>query len=146
MYRMASYSLLLVVVLQSVCAGCASPRMTADGRQAKNVALRTMAHNTRTPTEGDVYIHKGGRTMLVIQSLEDGVLVHPVVGETEFEFRGMAAVDEKMTIYIETPRKYVDNEYLKAGLYEYVGSYVYTGVHDVRKTVRKFREVKEALE
>lgn len=105
-----------------------------------------MAHNTRSPEVGHVYVHKGGRTMKVIQALEGGVLVHPVVGTMEFEWRGLDAVNDKMTIYVETQRKYVDDEYLKKGLYEYVGNYTYTSVHNVRATVRRFREVKSATE
>ncbi len=82
--------------------------------------------------------------MRVVQSLENGVLVCPVVGVMELEWRGLAAVNEKMTIYIETSKDYVDGEFLKAGFYEYVGRYTYTAVHDVRTTVRRFREVNAA--
>ncbi len=105
-----------------------------------------MSHNTHSPEVGKIYVHKGGRTMNVIQTLEEGVLVHPVVGEMEFEWRGMATVNDKMTIYVETSQKYLDDEFLKVGLYEYVGRYTYTVIHDVRRTVRWFREVKSATE
>lgn len=84
--------------------------------------------------------------MKVVQSLEKGVLVRPVVGEMELEWRGVAAINDKMAIYVETPQKYVDDEFLKAGLYEYVGRYTYTAVHNVRATVRWFREVESATE
>lgn len=84
--------------------------------------------------------------MKVIQALEEGVLVRPVVGNMELEWRGLSAVNDKMTIYVETSQKYLDDEFLKAGLYEYVGRYTYTAIHDVRRTVRWFREVKSATE
>lgn len=84
--------------------------------------------------------------MKVIQALEGGVLAHPVVSEMELGWRGQDAVNDKMTIYVETSQKYLDDEFLKAGLYEYVGRYTYTSVHDVRRTVRWFREVKPATE
>ena len=135
-----------VVAVLMLGGGCASSRMTADGRRAENIPLRSMAHNTRSPELGHVYVHKGGRTMQVIQSLDGGVLVRPVVGTMELEWRGMDAVNDKMTIFIETPRTYVDDEYLKEGLYEYVGTYKYTSVHNARATVRRFREVKQATD
>ena len=72
--------------------------------------------------------------MKVIQALEGGVLAHPVVSEMELGWRGQDAVNDKMTIYVETSQKYLDDEFLKAGLY------------DVRRTVRWFREVKPATE
>ena len=84
--------------------------------------------------------------MKVIQSLEGGVLVHPAAGKMELEWRGVAAINDKMTIYVETAHEYVDDEFLKAGLYEYVGRYAYASVRDVRRTVRWFREVKSAAE
>lgn len=84
--------------------------------------------------------------MKVIQALEGGVLARPVVGKMELGWRGQDAVNDKMTIYVETSQKYLDDEFLKAGLYEYVGRYTYTAVHDVRRTVRWFREVESAKE
>ena len=84
--------------------------------------------------------------MKVIQALEGGVLARPVVGKMELGWRGQDAVNDKMTIYVETSQKYLDDEFLKAGLYEYVGRYTHTAVHDVRRTVRWFREVESAKE
>lgn len=84
--------------------------------------------------------------MKVIQALEGGVLARPVVSKMELGWRGQNAVNDKMTIYVETSQKYLDDEFLKAGLYEYVGRYTYTAVHDVRRTVRWFREVESAKE
>ncbi len=84
--------------------------------------------------------------MKVIQALEGGVLARPVVSKMELGWRGQDAVNDKMTIYVETSQKYLDDEFLKAGLYEYVGRYTYTAVHDVRRTVRWFREVESAKE
>lgn len=84
--------------------------------------------------------------MKVIQALEGGVLARPVVGKMELGWRGQDAVNDKMTIYVETSQKYLVDEFLKAGLYEYVGRYTYTAVHDVRRTVRWFREVESAKE
>jgi len=135
-----------VVAVLMLGGGCASSRMTADGRRAENIPLRSMAHNTHSPELGHVYVHKGGRTMQIVQALDGGVLVHPVVGTMELEWRGMAAVNDKMTIFIETPRNYVDDEYLQEGLYEYVGTYTYTSVRNARATVRRFREVKQATD
>lgn len=129
-----------------VCGGCASSRMTADGRRVERASLRSMSHNTRSPEHGKVYVHKGGRGMKVIQALEGGVLARPVVSKMELGWRGQDAVNDKMTIYVETSQKYLDDEFLKAGLYEYVGRYTYTAVHDVRRTVRWFREVESAKE
>ena len=53
----------------------------------------------------------------------------------------MRLYDEKMTIYVETSQDYIDNEYLRKGLYEYVGHYTYTAVSGAIATVRRFREV-----
>lgn len=133
--------LLTTIALVLAAAGCRSVPTAADGREAENIPLRAMAHNTRSPEMGKIYVHKGGRSLKVIQALKDGVLVHPMVGNTEFGFRGFAAFDEKMTIYVETSQDYIDNEYLRKGLYEYVGHYTYTAVSGAIATVRRFREV-----
>lgn len=121
--------------------GCRSTYVAADGRIAENIALRAMAHNTRSPETGKIYVHKGGGGLKVIQALKGGVLVRPMVGNPELYFRGLSSYHEKMTIYIETPNSYIDDEYLRKGLYEYVGHYTYTAVDGARTTVRKFREV-----
>lgn len=144
--RTLKLSAALVLAVLMTCGGCAASRVTADGRRVENASLRAMAHNTRSPEIGKVYVHKGGRSMKVIQVLEKGVLVRPVVGDSELEWRGMAAVHDKMTIYVETPQTYFDDEFLRAGLYEFVGRYTYTSVRDARRTVRRFREVKAAQE
>lgn len=143
MNNVITASLIFVVAL---LAGCASARFAADGRQAENVSLRAMAHNTRTPEVGKLYIHKGGRNMRVFQAADAGAIVEAVVGEMELELSGRAAIEEKLLIYVETSDKYVDGEFLREGLYEYVGPHKYTTVMDSTKTVRGFRKVPEKTE
>lgn len=90
----ANYLILIMVfVLTSI--GCRSIPIAADGRKAENIPLRAMAHNTRSPELGKIYVHNGGRSLKVIQVLKGGVLVHPMVGNIEFNFRGFVAFDEK---------------------------------------------------
>ena len=143
MNNVITASLIFVVAL---LAGCASARFAADGRQAENVSLRAMAHNTRTPEVGNIYIHKGGNSMKILQIIGAGVLVYPVVGDGELEWRGHHAIDEKMVIYVTTTDKYVDDEFLREGLYEYVGPFQYVKVNGATKTVRMFRKVPEKTE
>lgn len=133
--------ILTVIAVAVASAGCRSVRVAEDGRVAESMPLRAVAHNTRSPEMGKIYTHDGGRSMKVIQALKGGVLVRPVVGDFELEFRGRSAIDEKMTIYIETSCDYVDDEYLRRGLFEYNGRYTYTSVSGANVTVRSFREV-----
>lgn len=137
---------LMVILFALAMCGCATSRMSADGRRAESEALRSMAHCERSPQVGKIYAHNGGKGLRVLQAVNGGVLVRPYVGEWEFEFRGPDAIAGLLTIYVETPEIYVDGEYLREGLYEFVGRYEYSAVNDRRATVRKFREVKPASE
>lgn len=92
-----------------------------------------------------MYIHKGGRDIKVFQVVDGGVLAFPVVRGEEIYFRGGAAINERMLIYIETPDEYVDDEFLRKGLYEYVGTYKYVTTLNASKSVRYFRKVPEKV-
>lgn len=136
-----SIQVVVCLILANVFVGCHTILVAEDGRRVENISLRAMSHNTRSPEIGKTYIHRGGRSMKVIQVLNGGVLVQPVVGDMEFHFRCSVVFDEKMTIYIETRQMYADDEYLRKGLFEYVGHHTYVTVNDRVATVRKFREV-----
>ena len=66
----------------------------------------------------------------MFQSLDDGVMV-----KNEWDSR------TALVIIVETKMKYVDDELLASGSYEYVGPYTYETVNKETRTIRHFKQV-----
>ena len=92
--------------------------------------LYDCAHSTFRPIVGSVYKHDG-KELQVFQSLDDGVMV-----KNEWDSR------TALVIIVETKMKYVDDELLASGSYEYVGPYTYETVNKETRTIRHFKQVK----
>ena len=91
--------------------------------------LYDCAHSTFRPAIGSVYKHDG-KKLQVFQSLDDGVMV-----KDEWDSRTTLA------IIVETKMKYVDDELLASGTYEYVGPYTYETINKETRTIRHFKQV-----
>ena len=91
--------------------------------------LYDCAHSTYRPIVGSVYKHDG-KELQVFQSLDDGVMV-----KNEWYSR------TALVIIVETKMKYVDDELLASGSYEYVGPYTYETVNKETRTIRHFKQV-----
>ena len=96
------------------------------------------AHSTFRPVAGSVYRHDG-KGLQVFQSLDDGVMVTVKLDLDSARF--MEEAQTKLDIVVETTMKYVDNELLALGKYEYVGPYTYETVNKEERTIRHFKQV-----
>ena len=96
------------------------------------------AHSTFRPVVGSVYRHDG-KGLQVFQSLDDGVMVNVRLDLDSARF--IEEAQTKLDIVVETKMKYVDNELLASGKYEYVGPYTYETINKETRTIRHFKQV-----
>lgn len=113
--------------------GCASGRWTEDGREAENVALFAMSISKNAPTEGSVYIHRGGGCLKVLEIREGGVIAQSMIRRRW-----------QMEVFVETGDVYAEKEYLKPDLYEYIGVRDYVTQAGERHALRTFKKVPES--
>lgn len=100
--------------------------------------LYDCAHSTFRPIVGSVYKHDG-KGLQVFQSLDDSVMVTVKLDLDSARF--IKEAQTKLDIIVETKMKYVDDELLASGTYEYVGPYTYETVNKETRTIRHFKQV-----
>lgn len=137
--------LMIVPALVAMLTGCETTMKLPNGETAQPllVAMRKDCH----PNRGDKFVHDGDR-IEVLQVLQtDGfVLAHKEINLR----RGDDILDRGLTIRVDTKDDYAKDEFLRPGVYEYIGTYTYATSPIINRvkttgtnTVRVFKQVSD---
>jgi hypothetical protein len=140
------FKVLLAFLLGIVAVGCTSyPREYVRqqfGCEISSMGLWDTTRSENRPELKTVYPHGNNKLLRVFQVLDGAVLINSEMDFWEREnFKQGYLPEKKLNLYIETPDKYVDGEYLLHGLYEYIGTHSYKTTSGAQATVRKYRKL-----
>jgi len=108
-----------------------------SGLRLTEMALGQILESRAIPEEDDVFYH-GGRGIIVLQQVNDGLLIHGGHG-VNLPIAFITFPDYRHT-------RYVDETPLEPGYYCYSGPYTYQTVQGAGKTVHSFRRLDEQLD
>lgn len=144
--------LMIVPALVAMLAGCETTMKLPNGETAQPlgetaqpllVAMQKDCH----PNRGDKFVHDGDRIeVLQVLQTEGFVLAHKEINLR----RGDDILDRGLTIRVDTKDDYAKDEFLRPGVYEYIGTYTYETspiINGVKtkgtNTVRVFKQVSD---
>jgi len=115
----------------------------------KSISIFTIANQKIKPSKNYIYRYWYSETqntdimLKIVQILDDSVLVRADIPHHLWKYYGLSA-DKNMLI--KTTKKYVDEDILENGYYEYIGITSYTNILGTKRTVHTFKEIKNPFE
>ena len=104
--------------------------------------LKTAVRMDYHPTDGDLFVHDGNG-IKVVQTFKDGKKISG--GSMVYTVFAFVYEEDCELFEVISPYRYCDGEYLRAGIYKYLGTDSYETIHNSINTVRVFVEYDENL-